>query len=88
MTKVIAVYRGTRVNRLAGETALDTSVAIRYLKGDAMPTAASYAVARVIALLTIMLPLPIVAKLLFRAENSGCSLQNLTRYLRSLRLVL
>ncbi|MEH2347570.1 MAG: hypothetical protein V7K55_06120 [Nostoc sp.] len=47
-----------------------------------MPTAASYAVARVIALLTIVLPLPIVAKLLFGAENSARSLQNLTRYLQ------
>ncbi|MEH2160823.1 MAG: hypothetical protein V7K38_07185 [Nostoc sp.] len=64
---------------MAAETALDTSVAIRYLKGDAMPTAASYAVARVIALLIIILLLPIVAKLLFRAENSARSLQNLTR---------
>ncbi|MEH2200671.1 hypothetical protein [Nostoc sp.] len=47
-----------------------------------MPTAASYAVAIVIALLIIVLPLPIVAKLLFGAENSARSLQNLTRYLQ------
>ena len=55
---------------MAGETALDASVAIRYLNGDAMPTAASYAVARVIALPNIVLPLPVVAKLLFGAETS------------------
>ena len=67
---------------MAGETALDTSVAIRYLNGDAIPTAASYAVARVIALPNIVLRLPVVAKLLFGAENSARSLQNLTRYLQ------
>ncbi len=45
-----------------------------------MPTAASYAVARVIALPNIVLPLPVVAELLFGAENSARFLQNLTRY--------
>ncbi|MBN3910621.1 MAG: hypothetical protein HWQ35_30010 [Nostoc sp. NMS1] len=39
---------------MAGETALDTSVAIRYLNGDAI------VVGRVIALPTIVLPLPVV----------------------------
>ncbi|MEH2167351.1 MAG: hypothetical protein V7K41_11875 [Nostoc sp.] len=47
-----------------------------------MPTAASYAVARVIVLPNIVLPLPVVAELLFGGENSARSLENLTRYLR------
>ncbi len=61
---------------MAGETALDTSLAIRYLNGNAI------AVARVIALPNIVLSLPVVAELLFGAENSARSLQNLTRYLQ------
>jgi tRNA(fMet)-specific endonuclease VapC len=61
---------------MAGETALDTSVAIRYLNGDAI------VVAKVTTLPNIILPLPVVAELLFGAENSARSLQNLTRYLQ------
>ena len=62
---------------MAGEIALDTSVAIRYLNGDAI------VVAKVTALPTIIvLPLPVVAELLFGAENSARPLQSMTRYLQ------
>ncbi|HEY9600576.1 MAG TPA: PIN domain-containing protein, partial [Allocoleopsis sp.] len=61
---------------MAGETALDTSIAIRYLNGDRA------IVDRVIALPTIVLPLPVVGELLFGAENSARPLQNLTLYLQ------
>ncbi|WP_292709099.1 hypothetical protein [Nostoc sp. NMS2] len=44
----------SKLTPMAGETALDTSVAIRYLNGDAI------VVGRVIALPTIVLPLPVV----------------------------
>lgn len=61
---------------MAGETALDTSVAIRYLNDD--PTV----VERVTALPTVVLPLPVVGELLYGAKNSARPLQNLTRYLQ------
>lgn len=61
---------------MPGETALDTSIAIRYLNGDPA------VVERVVALPTTVLPLPVVGELLFGAENSARPLQNLTRYLQ------
>ncbi len=59
---------------MAGEIALDTSVAIRYLNGD------SNVVNSVLALENVVLPLPVVGELLFGAENSSRPLQNLNRY--------
>ncbi len=61
---------------MTGNIALDTSVAIRYLNGETI------AVKKVLALPTLILPLPVVGKLLFGAENSGRSLKNLTLYLQ------
>lgn len=61
---------------MAGELALDTSIAIRYLNGD------SVVVEKVLAAPTVVLPLPVVGELLFGAENSNRALQNLTRYLQ------
>ncbi|MBW4494817.1 MAG: type II toxin-antitoxin system VapC family toxin [Oscillatoria princeps RMCB-10] len=61
---------------MAGETALDTSIAIRYLNGDQI------VVNHVLALPTVVLPLTVVGELLFGAENSARSLQNLRRYLQ------
>ncbi|MBO1347650.1 MAG: type II toxin-antitoxin system VapC family toxin [Hormoscilla sp. GUM202] len=61
---------------MAGETALDTSIAIRYLNGDQAVGA------KVDALPTVVLPLTVVGELLFGAENSGRPLQNIARYLR------
>lgn len=60
---------------MSGEIALDTSVAIRFLNGDTAITA------RVLALPEIILPTVVVGELLFGAENSTRSLQNLPRYL-------
>ncbi len=61
---------------MTGNLALDTSVAIRYLNGETI------AVKKVLALPTVILPLPVVGELLFGAENSGRSLKNLTLYLQ------
>lgn len=61
---------------MSGEIALDTSVAIRFLNGDAAISG------RVLALPEIVLPTIAVGELLFGAENSTRSLQNLPRYLR------
>jgi tRNA(fMet)-specific endonuclease VapC len=60
---------------MSGEIALDTSVAIRFLNGDAAITE------RVLALPEIVLPMVLVGELLFGAENSTRPLQNLPRYL-------
>jgi tRNA(fMet)-specific endonuclease VapC len=60
---------------VSGEIALDTSVAIRFLNGDAAITG------RVLALPEIVLPTVVVGALLFGAENSTRLLQNLPRYL-------
>ena len=60
---------------MSGEIALDTSVAIRFLNGDAAITG------RVLALPEIVLPTVVVGELLFGAENSTRPLQNLPRYL-------
>jgi tRNA(fMet)-specific endonuclease VapC len=49
---------------MSGEIALDTSVAIRFLNGDAAITA------RVLVLPEIILPMVVVGELLFGAENS------------------
>lgn len=58
-----------------GKVALDTSVAVRFLNGD------EAVVAQVLALTTVILPTVVVGELLFGAENSSRSLQNLPRYL-------
>ncbi|MBW4690361.1 MAG: PIN domain-containing protein [Lyngbya sp. HA4199-MV5] len=60
---------------MSGEIALDTSVAVRFLNGDAAIAA------RVLALPEIILPMVAVGELLFGAENSTRPLQNLPRYL-------
>ena len=60
---------------MSGEIALDTSVAIRFLNRDVTITE------RVLALPEIILPMVSVGELLFGAENSARSLQNLPRYL-------
>jgi tRNA(fMet)-specific endonuclease VapC len=60
---------------MSGEIALDTSVAIRFLNGDAA------VVENVLALSEVVLPLVVVGELFFGAENSARSLQNLPRYL-------
>jgi tRNA(fMet)-specific endonuclease VapC len=60
---------------MSGEIALDTSVAVRFLNGDAAITA------RVLAVPEIVLPIVVVGELLFGAENSTRPLQNLPRYL-------
>ena len=49
---------------MSSETALDTSVAVRFLNGDAAITA------RVLAVPEIVLPMVVVGELLFGAENS------------------
>ena len=60
---------------MSGEIALDTSVAVPFLNGDA-------AIAqRVLTLPEIILPTVVVGELLFGAENSARPLQNLPRYL-------
>lgn len=60
---------------MSGEIALDTSVAVRFLNGNATITA------RVLALPEVILPMITVGELLFGAENSTRPLQNLPRYL-------
>ncbi|NJO39756.1 MAG: type II toxin-antitoxin system VapC family toxin [Cyanobacteria bacterium RU_5_0] len=60
---------------MSGEIALDNSVAVRFLNGDAAITA------RVLAVPEIVLPIVVVGELLFGAENSTRPLQNLPRYL-------
>lgn len=60
---------------MSGEIALDTSVAVRFLNGDAA------IVERVLALPEVVLPLVVAGELLFGAENLTRSLQNLPRYL-------
>lgn len=60
---------------MSGEIALDTSIAIRFLNGDAAITE------RVLTLPEIVLPMVVVGELLFGAENSTRPLQNLPRYL-------
>jgi tRNA(fMet)-specific endonuclease VapC len=60
---------------MSGEIALDTSIAVRFLNGDAAITAG------VLAIPEIILPIVVVGELLFGAENSTRPLQNLPRYL-------
>ena len=60
---------------MPGETALDSTMAIRHLNGD------SAVVTKVTALPTVVLPLVVVGELLFGAENSARPLENLPRYL-------
>lgn len=60
---------------MSGEIALDTSVAIRFLNGDTVITQ------KILELPEIILPIVAVGELLFGAENSTRSLQNLPRYL-------
>jgi tRNA(fMet)-specific endonuclease VapC len=59
--------------QVAGEIALDTSVAIRYLNGD------EAVVQRVLALANVILPLTVVGELLFGAANSARAAKNLPR---------
>jgi tRNA(fMet)-specific endonuclease VapC len=60
---------------MSGEIALDTSAAIRFLNGNE-------AIAeKILALPDVILPMVVVGELLFGAENSSRSLQNLPRYL-------
>jgi tRNA(fMet)-specific endonuclease VapC len=65
---------------MAGKVALDTTVAIRYLNNDAA------VVAKVTSLPTIVLPLVVTGELLYGAENSARSLQNLARYLQFIQV--
>jgi tRNA(fMet)-specific endonuclease VapC len=58
-----------------GKVALDTSVGVRFLNGD------EAVVAQALALPTVILPTVVLGELLFGAENSSRSLQNLPRYL-------
>ena len=58
-----------------GEVALDTSVAVRFLNGD------KAVVSQVLSLPTVILPTVVIGELLFGAENSNRSLQNISRYL-------
>jgi len=60
---------------MSGETALDTSVAIRFLNGD------DTVIKKVLALPEVILPIVVVGELFFGAENSTRPLQNLPRYL-------
>jgi tRNA(fMet)-specific endonuclease VapC len=60
---------------MSGEIALDTSVAIRFLNGDAA------IMERLLALPEIVLPTVVAGELLFGAENSTRPLQNLPRYM-------
>lgn len=60
---------------MSGEIALDTSVAVRFLNGDAA------IISRVLALPEVILPMVAVGELLFGAQNSTRPLQNLPRYL-------
>ena len=61
--------------QVAGEIALDTSVAICYLNGDAA------VVQHLLALPNVVLPLTVVGELLFSAANSARATKNLPRYL-------
>src|SRR5262245_18587238 len=61
---------------MAGEVALDSTVAIRFLNGDAV------IVTKVLSQPMIILPSPIVGELLFGAENSARPIENLSRYLQ------
>ncbi|MBF2028099.1 MAG: type II toxin-antitoxin system VapC family toxin [Oscillatoriales cyanobacterium C42_A2020_001] len=60
---------------MSGEIALDTSVAIRFLNGNAT------VIERVLTLPEVILPIIVVGELLFGAENSTRPLQNFPRYL-------
>lgn len=60
---------------MAGEIALNTSVAVRYLNGDPA------VVQQVLALAIVILPITVVGELLFGAANSARAANNLTRYL-------
>lgn len=59
---------------MSGEVALDTSVAVRFLNGDAIVTE------RVLVLPEIVLPMIVIGELLFGAENSTRPLHKLPRY--------
>lgn len=61
---------------MPGDTALDSTTAIRYLNND--PSV----VQKVLTLPTIVLPLIVVGELLFGAENSSHPLENLNHYLQ------
>ena len=61
---------------MAGEVALDSTVAIRFLNGEAV------VVTKVTSQPVIILPVPVVGELLFGAENSSRPVENLSRYLQ------
>jgi tRNA(fMet)-specific endonuclease VapC len=61
---------------MAGEIALDSTIAIRFLNGDAV------VVTKVTSQPIVILPIPVVGELLFGAENSARPVENLSRYLQ------
>lgn len=61
---------------MAGEAALDSTLAIHFLNGDAD------VVTKVISQPMVILPIPVVGELLFGAENSARPVENLSRYLQ------
>lgn len=61
--------------QVAGEIALDTSVAVHYLNSD------EAVVRQVLALSNVILPLTVVGELLFGAANSARAAKNPNRYL-------
>lgn len=62
-----------------GNVALDTSVAVRFLNGD------QSVVSHVLSLPMVILPTVVIGELLFGAENSRRSLQNISRYLEFIK---
>lgn len=61
---------------MLGETALDSTTAIRYLNND------TAVVEKILVLPKVVLPLIVVGELLFGAENSERPLENVIRYLQ------
>ena len=61
---------------MPGEVALDSTVAIRFLNGDAG------VVTKVLSQPIVILPIAVVGELLFGAENSARPVENLSRYLQ------
>ena len=64
------------MTQMLGNTAMDSTMAIRYLNND------TNVVQKVLGMATIVLPLVVVGELLFGAENSARPLENLSRYLQ------
>jgi tRNA(fMet)-specific endonuclease VapC len=61
---------------MAGEIALDSTIAIRFLNDDAAAVRKGFSQA------VVILPIPVVGELLFGAENSTRPVENLSRYLQ------